>query len=76
MLIPIEMSPEDVEECIKKFRIKKIKAVLTMYNGGYPSNIEKFQYLKKNINVLLLKMHATHLEQNISLKIKFKSWKL
>ena len=42
-----QMSPEDVEECIKKFRIKKIKAVLTMYNGGYPSNIEKFQYLKK-----------------------------
>ena len=34
-----QMSPEDVEECIKKFRIKKIKAVLTMYNGGYPSNI-------------------------------------
>ena len=64
-----QMSPEDVEECIKKFRIKKIKAVLTMYNGGYPSNIEKFQYLKKKYKCFIIE-DACHA---FGAKYKFKN---
>ena len=42
-----QMSPENIIDICKKFRIKKIKAVITMYNGGYPNNAEKFKSLKK-----------------------------
>ena len=40
------MSPNDIISAVKN-NIKKIKAILTMYNGGYPQNAEKFFYLKK-----------------------------
>ena len=42
-----QMSPEDVISCAKKFKIKKIKAVITMFNSGYPKNAEQFGKLKK-----------------------------
>jgi dTDP-4-amino-4,6-dideoxygalactose transaminase len=42
-----QMSPENIIDICKKFKIKKIKAVITMYNGGYPDNAEKFKSLKK-----------------------------
>jgi len=42
-----QMSPENIIDICKKFKIKKIKAVITMYNGGYPNNAEKFKSLKK-----------------------------
>ena len=41
------MRPEDVENCCKKFNIKKIKIILVMYNAGYPLNAEKFDKIKK-----------------------------
>ena len=43
-----QMSPEHVEECCKKFKIRKAKAIIVMYNGGYPHNAEKFLKFKKN----------------------------
>ena len=46
-----------------------------MYNGGYPSNIEKFQYLKK-YKCFIIEDACHAFEQNISLKKNFKSWKL
>ena len=64
-----QMSPEDIEKCIKKFSIKKIKAILTMYNGGYPSNIDKFQYLKKKYNCFIIE-DACHA---LGAKYKFKN---
>ncbi len=42
-----QMSPEDVENCCKKFKLKKIKAIIPMYNGGYPNNAENFLKFKK-----------------------------
>ena len=42
-----QMRPEDVEFCCKKFGIDNFKALIVMYNGGYPQNAEKFKYLKK-----------------------------
>lgn len=42
-----QMSPSDVENCCKKFKLKKIKAIIPMYNGGYPNNAENFFKFKK-----------------------------
>ena len=42
-----QMRPEDVVNCCKKFKLKKIKAIITMYNGGCPHNADKFFNLKK-----------------------------
>ena len=39
-------------ECIKINNIKKIKAIILMYNGGYVYNTEKIFNLKKNINFI------------------------
>ena len=46
-----QMTPETVEDCIKKNKLKKIKCVVTMYLGGYPENVIEFYKLKKNIIV-------------------------
>ena len=43
-----QMTPEKLLECIKINKIKKIKAVITMYLGGNPNNIVNFYKLKKN----------------------------
>ena len=42
-----QMTPEEVIKCCKKFKIKKIKILLIMYNGGYPQNSYLFQKFKK-----------------------------
>ena len=49
-----QMSPENVIDVCNKFKIKKIKAIVTMYNGGYPLNAEKFKKLKKNYNCFII----------------------
>ena len=41
-----QMSPKNLLDCIKKNKLKKIKAVLTMYNGGDPLNAEIFFSVK------------------------------
>lgn len=43
-----QMEPKHIFECIKKHKISKIKAIIVMYNGGYPENASKFISLKKN----------------------------
>ena len=47
-----QMTPQDLENCRKNFSIKKIKAVILMYNGGYPQNADKFLAFQKNLIVL------------------------
>ena len=49
-----QMSPENIIDICKKFKIKKIKAVITMYNGGYPDNAEKFKSLKKKYKCYII----------------------
>ena len=44
-----QITPDKIIECCKKFKIKKIKAIITMYNGGYHENADKFFELKKKI---------------------------
>ena len=49
-----QMSPADVINCCKKYNLKKIKAILTMYHGGYPQNAEKFFSLKKKLKCFII----------------------
>ena len=41
-----QMTSKNLTNCIKKNKIKRIKAFLTMYLGGHPENIVKFYELK------------------------------
>jgi len=49
-----QMTPKNLVECIKKFNLKKIDIVNTMYLGGNPFYIKEFFKLKKKYNFLLL----------------------
>ena len=49
-----QMRPEDLMRCIKKHNLKKIKAIITMYNE-HSNNTKNFQ-TKKNIISILLRM--------------------
>ena len=49
-----QMRPEDFLNCCKKFKLKKVKALIVMYNGGYPENADKFIKLKKKYGFFLI----------------------
>lgn len=49
-----QMTPASLLNCIKKNKIKKIKAIVTMYLGGYPQNINKFYKIKKKYKCYLI----------------------
>ena len=49
-----QMTPNTLLECIKKNKIKKIKAIVTMYLGGYPQNVYEFYKIKKKYNCFLI----------------------
>ena len=49
-----QMSPKNLEDCIKKNKIKKIKAIITMHNGGNPANAELFYKLKKKYKFIII----------------------
>ena len=49
-----QMTPETLQACIKKNKLKNIKAIVTMYLGGTPDNIKNFYYLKKKYRFFLL----------------------
>ena len=49
-----QMRPQDVDDCCKKFRIKKFHTLIVMYNGGYPQNAEKFKIFKKKYKCFIL----------------------
>jgi dTDP-4-amino-4,6-dideoxygalactose transaminase len=49
-----QMTPETLLECIKNNKLKKIKAIVTMYLGGYPENVIEFYNIKKNFNCYLI----------------------
>jgi dTDP-4-amino-4,6-dideoxygalactose transaminase len=49
-----QMTPRTLLECIKNNKLKKIKAIVTMYLGGYPENIVEFYKIKKEFNCYLI----------------------
>ena len=49
-----QMTPETLLECIKNNKLRKIKAIVTMYLGGYPENAIEFYKIKKKFNCYLI----------------------
>jgi len=49
-----QMTPETLLACIKKNKLKKIKAILVMYMGGYPENVFEFYKIKKKYRSFLI----------------------
>ncbi len=49
-----QSSPNQIIDCIKKNRINKIKALIIMFNGGYPRDIFELHKLKKKYAFYLI----------------------
>jgi dTDP-4-amino-4,6-dideoxygalactose transaminase len=49
-----QMTPKTLLECIKNNKLKKIKAIVTMYLGGHPENVIRFYNIKKKFNCYLI----------------------
>ncbi len=49
-----QVNSKNIEDCIRKNNLKKIKAIVTMYNGGYPRDIKNFYKLKKKYSCYLI----------------------
>ena len=49
-----QMSPSTLIHCIKNNNLKNIKAIITMYLGGYPENVEEFYKIKKKYKCYLI----------------------
>ena len=68
--ITSQMTPRDLENCIKKNKLKKIKAVVCMYNGGEPNNYKQFFKLKKKYKFYLIEDACHALGAKYSIKKK------
>ena len=49
-----QMTPKTLLKCIKSNKLKKIKAIVTMYLGGFPENVIEFYKIKKKFNCYLI----------------------
>ncbi len=49
-----QITPDTFKKCLKINKIKKLKALVTMYLGGYPNNINEFFKLKKKYKFFLI----------------------
>ena len=49
-----QSEPKNFNDCIKLNKIKKIKAFIVMYNGGYPRNVIDFWKLKNKFKCFLI----------------------
>ena len=72
-----QMSPKNLEDCIKKNKIKRIKVVITMHNGGNPTNSKSFFKLKKKYKFILIEdaCHSLGGKYNLKNNIKVGSCK-
>ena len=65
-----QMSPKLILQCIKLNKLKKIKAIVTMYLGGYPLNIVRFHKIKSRYKCFLIEdaCHALGAKYKVSNK--------
>ena len=49
-----QVTSDNILKCIKRYKIKKIKALIVMYNGGYPESSKEFYEIKKKYNFFLI----------------------
>ena len=66
-----QITPNKIEECIIKNKIKKIHALLVMFHGGYPENCKKFYDLKKKYNFFIIEDACHALGSQYKYKNKF-----
>lgn len=66
-----QVTPTKVIECIKKNKLKKIKALLIMFNGGYPENIIEFKKIKKKYNFYIIEDACHAFGAGYKIKKKF-----
>ena len=69
-----QVTPNTVLDCIKKNKLKKIKALVVMYNGGYPEYSKKFYDIKKKYSFFIIE-DACH-ELGSEYKYKNKLFKI
>ena len=66
-----QMTPEKVEECCRKYNLKNVKAIIVMYNGGFPENAYNFKKLKKRLNCFIIEDACHALGAGYIFKKKF-----
>ena len=66
-----QMTPKTLRDCIKKNKVKKIKAIITMYLGGYPENVIDFFKLKKKYKCYLIEDACHALGSEYKVKSKY-----
>ena len=66
-----QVTPQKILECIKKNKLKKIKALLVMYHGGFPENPEGFYDLKKKYKFFIIEDACHALGSEYKYKEKF-----
>lgn len=49
-----QMSPDNLLKTVKQNKLKKIKAIVTMYLGGSPENVLSFYEIKKKLKCFLI----------------------
>ena len=49
-----QITPNKLLDCIKKNKLNNISALITMYHGGYPENVEEFNFIKKKYNFYII----------------------
>ena len=66
-----QVTPKKILECIKNNRLKKIDALIVMFNGGYPENIKKFYDIKKKYKFSIIEDACHALGAEYKYKNKF-----
>tara|TARA_B100001540_G_C15806807_1_gene642465 strand:- start:2076 stop:3254 length:1179 start_codon:yes stop_codon:yes gene_type:complete len=69
-----QITPKTIEETIKKNNLKKIKAIITMYMGGFPENYKALYNLKSKYKFFLVEDSCHAL--GASTKLNNKSYKV
>ena len=49
-----QITPNKILECIKKNKLKKIKALIVMFHGGYPEYLKQLNDIKKKYNFCII----------------------
>ncbi len=68
------ITPDKIIECIKKYKLKNIKALIAMYQGGFPEHTTNFYNLKKKYKFSIIEDACHALGSEYKYKKKF--WKV
>lgn len=66
-----QITTDKILECINRNKLKKIKALIVMYHGGFPENLKNFYELKKKYNLFIIEDACHALGSEYKYKNKF-----